>query len=241
MKILAIIPARGGSQGIKNKNIRNFSGQPLISHTIKVAKKSKFINRLVVSTNDLEIAKISKKYGAEIPVLRPLEISGSTSKVADAIVHMLDFLKNKENYIPDYLVLLQTTSPLRETVDVDGAISLLLSNKKNANATVSVCVTEPLLYIVGEKGHLKLVSSEDFLKTTNRQELPKTYKLDGSMVYVVKTPVFLKLRTFLPPRTLGYVVPRWRAIDLDEPEDFVTGEIICKNKTKIKNKINKFP
>ncbi len=240
MKILAIIPARGGSQGIKKKNIRNFAGMPLIAHTIKVAKKSKFINKLVVSTNDLEIAKISKKYGAEIPALRPLEISGSTSKVTDAIFHMLDFLKNNENYIPDYLVLLQTTSPLRETADVDGAISLLLSNKKDAYAVVSVCATEPLLYIVGENKVLKLVSSEDFLKTTNRQELPKTYKLDGSMVYVIKTEVFLDQKSFLPLRTFGYVVPRWRAIDLDEPQDFVVGEIIYKNKTKIKNKINKF-
>ncbi len=240
MKILAIIPARGGSKGIKNKNIKKFAGKPLLSYAIKVAQSSKFINRIMVSTESEEIARVAKKYGAEVPFLRPMELAQDNSKVSDAIVHLLDNLRSNEGYEPDYIVLLQTTSPMREVNDVDGAIATLLEKQDNADAILSICRTEQLLFTLNETGCLQLVSSEEFLKTSNRQELPKTYKCDGSMVYVIKTKTFLEKKTFLPPRTLGYAIPRWRAVDLDDPEDFVVGELIYKNRNKIKTKLKKF-
>ncbi len=240
MKILAIIPARGGSKGIKKKNIKKFAGKPLLAHAIKTAFCSKFINRVIVSTESEEIAKVARKYKAEVPFLRPMELAQDSSKVSDAIVHLLNNLKLSENYEPDYIVLLQTTSPMREVSDVDGAIEKLLDNKENADAILSVCRTEVLLFTLSDVGSLQLVSSEEFLKSSNRQELPKTYKCDGSMVYVIKTSIFLEKKTFLPPRTLGYVIPRWRAVDLDEPEDFIVGELIYKNRNKIKLKLKKF-
>lgn len=238
MKILAIIPARGGSKGITNKNIRKFANKPLIAHTIDCAKKSKTINRIVVSTDSLEIAAVAKKYGAEVPWLRPAKLAKSTSAVTDAIVHVLERLKKEEAYIPDYIVLLQATSPLRLPSDIDNAFALSLRRK--ADAVVSVCATEQLLYTKSKSDELTLVSSKEFLKSTNRQQLEPTFKLDGSMVYLIKTKVFLQKKSFLPPKTLGYVIPRWRAVDLDEPEDFVVGELIKKNFKRLANTIKNF-
>lgn len=238
MKILAIIPARGGSKGIPDKNIRNFCGKPLIAHAIACGKQSRHVNRLVVSTDSEKIAKISKEYGAEVPFLRPEELAQDTSRVVDAIVYTLERLKSDEDYEPDFIVLLQTTSPLRLAADIDGALELCF--KRNADAVVSLCATEQLLYTKDENDRLALVSSEEFLKSTNRQQLPPTYKLDGSMVYAIRTEVFLAQKTFLPKNLVGYIVPRWRAIDLDEPEDFIIGEIIKDNFEKISESLTNF-
>jgi N-acylneuraminate cytidylyltransferase/CMP-N,N'-diacetyllegionaminic acid synthase len=238
MKILAIIPARGGSKGIPDKNIRDFCGKPLIAHTIECAKKSQYVNRVIVSTDSEKIAEISKKYGAEVPFLRPEDLSQDKSKVVDAIAHLVDKLKTDEGYVPDYVVLLQTTSPLRFSSDIDAA--LLLCFKRNADAVVSLCSTEQLLYTKDENDRLVLVSSEEFLKSTNRQQLPPTYKLDGSMVYAIKTEVFMNKRTFLPENLVGYVIPRWRAVDLDEPQDFIIGEILKNNLENISSALINF-
>ncbi|MDD4271852.1 MAG: acylneuraminate cytidylyltransferase family protein [Patescibacteria group bacterium] len=238
MEFLAIIPARGGSKGIPHKNIRKFNGRPLISYTIAQAKKSKFITRVAVSTEAENIAAISKKYGAEVPCLRPKSLAKDNSKAVDAVLHLLDYLKTKENYVPDYIVALQVTSPMRLVEDIDGAISLLL--KRKADAVVSLCATEQLLYIKDKKDLLKMVSDEKFLKSTNRQELLQTYKLDGSMVYAIKTKVFLKEKSFLAGKLIGYVIPRWRALDLDEPQDFVVSELIFRHRNKLARKIKNF-
>lgn len=235
--ILAIIPARSGSKGILNKNIRRFAGKPLIGHTISEAKQSRFLNRIVVSTDSEEIAAVAKRYGAEIPCLRPKSLARDKSKVVDAILHILSCLKDREQYLPDYLVLLQVTSPLREAHDIDGALKLLFSKGAAADAVVSVCGTEQLLFTKDQNDQLYLANSKDFLKSTNRKDLPPTYKLDGSMVYAIKTKTFLKEKTFLPKKLVAYVIPRWKAVDLDEPQDFVVGELIYKNKEAIKSRI----
>ncbi|MDO8619769.1 MAG: acylneuraminate cytidylyltransferase family protein [bacterium] len=238
MHILAIIPARGGSKGIVNKNIRAFAGKPLLAHTIDTAQGSRKINRIVVSTDSKKIADVAKKYGAEVPFLRPPEFSGDSAKVADAITHLLFKMREDEGYVPDYIVLLQPTSPLRATADIDSAIDLLL--KRKAPAVVSVCRTEQLLFAKDKEDTLVLMSDETFLASSNRQELKDTYKLDGSMVYALRTDVFLKEKSFLPTGVIGYEIPRWRAIDIDEPQDFLVGELIFKNRKKIEQALKKF-
>lgn len=238
MEILAIIPARSGSQGIKNKNIRLFAGKPLITHTIVAAKKSKLINRVIVSTDSTKIAKVAKQYKVEVPFLRPSKLAQTKSLIVDAVIHLLSKLDQDENYRPDYILLLQPTSPLRTTQDIDGALKLMFAAK--ADGVVSVEQTEQLLYTRGGNGFLKLVSNKIFLSSSNRQELPKTYRLDGSMIYAVKTSAFKRQKTFLPNKLVGYVVPRWRAVDLDEAEDFVVGEFVFNNASKLKNNIKEF-
>lgn len=238
MEILAIIPARGGSKGIKNKNIRLFGGKPLIAHTIDCAKKSKLINRLIVSTDSAEIANISKKYGAEVPFLRPAELAQDKSKVVDAIIHLLNKLKKDEHYQPDYIVLLQPTSPLRTVTDMDNALKLCF--KRRADAVVSLCSTEQLLFTKDKNDLLQMVVDKKFLNSTNRQELSSTYKLDGSMVYAIKTKVFLARKFFLTGKLVGYIIPRWRAVDLDETQDFVVGELIFRQRRQLEWRIKHF-
>lgn len=236
--ILAIIPARGGSRGISNKNIRVFAGKPLLAHTIVAAKQSRYITRIVVSTESEKIADVAKTYGAEVPFLRPMEFAGDRAKATDAVHHLLVTIEKESGYRPDYIVLLQPTSPLRTGKDIDGALDLLF--KQKALAVVSVCRTEQLLFVKDKKGALKLVSDKSFLKSGNRQELPETFKLDGSMVYAIKTSVFLKKRTFIPNGVLAYEIPRWRAVDLDEPQDFLVGELVYRNRGNIERALKTF-
>ena len=237
-KILAIIPARGGSKGIKNKNIKPFNGKPLIAYAIAAAKKSRLINRIMVSTESQAVARIAKKLGAEVPVLRPKELAEDNSLVRDAVAHLLINLQEKYHYRPDYIVLLEPTSPLRLAQDIDQALELLFSRK--ASALVSIYATEQLLFIKNKFDKLQIVSSEKFLKSTNRQQQPPAYKLDG-FVYAIKTEVFLAEKTFLPKGVIGYVnEARWRTTDLNEPQDFVLGELICKNFDNIKKRIIHF-
>ena len=238
MEILAIIPARGSSKGIPNKNTRLFGGQPLIAHTIIQARQSKMISRVVVSTDSKTIAAVAKRFKAQVPFLRPAKLATDKSRVVDAVVHLLNKLKKDENYQPDYVILLQPTSPLRTVQDIDQAIKMLLVKK--ADGLVSVRETEQLLYTRDRRGFLHLVSSKKFLKSPNRQQLPPTYKLDGSMIYIMKTSSFLKQKTFLPKKVLGYMIPRWRAVDLDEAQDFVVGEMIYKNFFTLNKKIKDF-
>lgn len=238
MEILAIIPARGGSKGISGKNIRLFAGKPLLAHTIGHAKKSKYISRIIVSTESGKIADVARKYKAEVPFLRPKKLASDRSLVVDVIIHLLKRLEVDEGYKPDMLVLLQPTSPLRNPTDIDASIDLLL--KRKSDAVLSICRTEPLVFTKDKGDRLHLESNSVFLKSTNRQSLDSTYKFDGCAVYVIKPEILVKERTFCPKFTCAHVIPRWRAVDLDEPEDFVTGELIYKNRLAIEDDIKKF-
>ena len=135
MNVLAIIPARGGSKGIPRENLRLLAGKPLIAHTIERARQTKSISRIVVSTDDPEIAAVSRQYGAE-PVLRPAEISGDTATSESALLHAMDYLQQTEGYKPDLLVFLQCTSPLTLPEDIDGAVQALLD--ENADSALAV-------------------------------------------------------------------------------------------------------
>ena len=126
--ICAVILARAGSKGIKNKNIRDLAGKPLIVYTIAAARESKYIDRIIVSTDSKEIAEIATKYGAETPFLRPKELSGDLATSEKALMHTLDFLNNKENYFPDIIVYLQVTEPFRPKGIIDDCIEVMLDD-----------------------------------------------------------------------------------------------------------------
>lgn len=235
---LAIIPARGGSKGIPKKNLRLFCGKPLITYTIAEAKKSRHLSRIIVSTESDDIARVANEYGAEVPFLRPTELAKDTSKVLDAIVHLLKELKANEGYTPDYVVLLQPTSPLRTAEDIDATIDLLL--RENADSAITVSVVEPRVFIKAADGTLTLASDERFLRSTNRQALEHTVSENGSMVYVNRVSTLLSTGNFLNGKLVGIETPKWRSVDLDAPEDFVLGELICKHKEVIRQDINAF-
>ena len=136
LKILAIIPGRGGSKGISSKNIRNIGNIPLIAHTILSAKNSKNVNRIIVSTDSKKIATVSKKFGAEIPFLRPKKFALDRSSTLDVVQHTLGFLQKEENYTPDIITIMLPTSPFRPFNLIDKSIELL--KKSNATSVVSV-------------------------------------------------------------------------------------------------------
>lgn len=235
-KILAVIPARGGSTGVPKKNIRMFAGKPLIAHTIETAKAASSIDRIIVSTDSDEIAAVARDFGAEVPFLRPSELATNESSVIDAVVHLLGELR-KEEYEPTHILLLQSTSPMREAQDIEKAIMLFESS--GADSLVSVCRTENLLLLKDENNVLTIQNPE-MLVSGNRQQLPACYKLDGSMLYLVDAKKFLIERSFFFGKLVGYEIERWRAVDLDVPQDFVVGERIYSARKDIERDIRDF-
>jgi len=237
MKILALIPARGGSKGVLKKNIRPFNGRPLIAYTIEAAKASKYVDRIVVSTEDEEIAAIAIERGADVPFIRPIEMASDTSKVMDAVVYTLEKLKEIEGYEPTHVLLLQTTSPMRTSEDIDHAVELF--EARSAESLVSVCQTESWLLMKDAEDRLTILPNGIPL-TSNRQQNPKFYKLDGCMIYLIKTDVLLHERSFVAGKLIGYEIPRWRAIDIDDPQDFVVGELIHRERGAIEQALKDF-
>jgi len=237
MRILAVIPARRKSKGVIRKNTRSFNGKPLLAHTIESALRSEYVDRVIVSTDDKKTALIAKKYGAEVPFLRPSHLAKDSSEVADAMIHLLDVLKKKETYIPDLLLLLQPTSPLRKSTHIDEAVRLYMKTK--ADSLVSVCRTENLLFTKNST-HTLSVTNPKLSYSSNRQNFPTYYKLDGSMIYLTKVALLIKNKSFISGKLVGYEIDRWCAVDIDEPQDFVVGEILHKHYDVITKKLKKF-
>ena len=234
-KILAIIPARGGSKRIPNKNIRKFLGKPLIAYAIKQGLSCKLIDRLIVDTESDKIAKVAKKYGAEVPFLRPKELAQDGSNVIDAIFYTLERLKKEENYIPTHIMILQTTSPLRESEDIEACWEMM--KKTDATTVLTVCPTHPKLYHLSSKNDTILVNGLE-THSNNTQTWEPAYLLNG-LVYIVSVDALYKEKLIITRKTKAVICPKWRSVDLDTPEEWVMAEVFYKNKRIIKSKINK--
>ena len=179
-KILAIIPARGGSKAIRRKNLQKLSGKPLIVHTIIAAKKTKSINKIIVSTDDKEIEKISKNNGAEVPFLRPKQISKDTSSTIEVIKHALKFLQENQSYVPDIIILLQPTSPLRTSQLITKTINTLKKSKATSVITVSKITKHPYASYWLKNDFLKPFE-KNFTKYSRRQEFPDLFFPTGAV------------------------------------------------------------
>jgi CMP-N-acetylneuraminic acid synthetase len=217
VKIVAIIPARAGSKRLPKKNILNLAGKPMIAWTIEAALGSKYIDSVIVSTDDLNIAKISKKYGASVPFIRPEKISSDFSSSADVIKHTVNFLNEQGEYY-DYVILLQPTSPLRDETHIDEAIKLL--KEKRCNAIVSVCKTpHPIEWTY--KINSNLLMNNPTANTFKRsQDCQESYILNGA-IYIVNTDKFLKEQTLLLPNSCyAYIMNKKSSIDIDDLLDY---------------------
>lgn len=221
MNILAIIPARGGSKEVPKKNIRLLAGKPLVVYSIEQAKKSKYIYRIVVSTEDEEIAKIARKWNVEV-IKRPQELARDDTPMVDVVIHTLEVLK-EEKYIPDIIVLLQPTSPLRTHEDIDNAIQRFLETK-DCSALVSITEFDhpPLWALKIDDNVLKPVFGKKYLKM-RRQELSKLYRPNGA-IFIIYPQVLYSERTFYPEKTTYYIMPPERSIDIDTEFDFIIAE-----------------
>lgn len=213
--VLGIIPARGGSKGVPRKNLRLVQGKPLVARTIEAALNSRYIDRLILSSEDNEIIETAREYGCEIPFVRPLELAKDESVTRDVILHAMEEIDEKF----DIVVCLQVTSPLLISEDIDGAIRSCV--EKNAGSCVTVCEVDKSpywMFTMPEKGILSPLMGGSYL-TKRRQELPKAYIPNGA-VFVVMWDFFLEHKTFYGSDTAGYEMPRSRSIDIDTEYDF---------------------
>ena len=226
MKILGLIPARSGSKGLRQKNVKNLLGKPLIKYSIDAAKKSKKINRIIVSTDDHSISQISKKYGAESPFLRPISISKDTTPIGNVISHSLAFLNN-QNYIPDVIVLLQPTSPLRTSILIDQGINKLLNSKADSVISVSKIKQHPFGSFSIHNKYLKFFKSNSKI-FFQRQKYPPLYFPTGAL-YVFWNKTFNTYKSIYGKKILPIITPEEESIDIDTNFDFFTCEMIMKN------------
>lgn len=229
-KIICIIPAREGSVGLKNKNIKKINGKPLIYWPINAAKKSKFIDKIVVTTDSKKIKKLAKNYKVDCPFLRPKKISGNNSRISEAIIHTLKFYEEKKFQSFDYIILLEPTSPLTNEIDIDKSLNIIIKNNK-INSLVSI--TENLTshpQFNFKLGRGKILKKFLKLKSDiNRQELSELFYLSGNL-YISKISSFLKTKSFIQKKTFGYVVDKWKASEIDDLVDFIKTESIMKYK-----------
>jgi len=220
--IIAIIPARGGSKGIPRKNIKNLGGKPLIAYTIDEALRSKYLEHVFVSTEDPEIAKISKEYGAQV-IDRPASLAEDTSKTVDAVLHAIEYLE-KEGTHPHVVVLLQPTSPLRAADDIDVAVKLFLDNE--CDSVISVCEPDhsPFWCFTISGKYLQPLIDNKF-DNTRRQDLPRVVTPNGA-IYISTPETIRKYEGFYGDRIIPYCMPPERSIDIDGPIDFTIAEVL---------------
>ena len=226
-KLLGFITARGGSKRLPNKNILELAGKPLIAWTIEAALDSKYIDRVIVSTDDEKIANISQKYGADVPFMRPAELSTDTATSIDVIEHGLNTLaESGDNY--DYITLLQPTSPLRTSRHIDESVNIFL--EKNANSVISVTETShsPLwANEIPESGSMKGFLRDD-VKNKRSQDLPIYYQLNGA-IYISKISSLLNERSFFQKNDVyAYKMERLNSVDIDSKIDFEFASLLIR-------------
>ena len=223
-QVLGIIPARGASKGVPRKNIRIVGGRPLIAWTIDAARQSKYLDRVVVSTDDTEIAEVARGFGADVPFLRSAELAADDTPGIEPVLHAVDLLPDH-----DYIVLLQPTSPLRTAEDIDGCIELCVSSK--APAAASVCRVEKSpywMYTLERDAKMRPLLDKTPLASC-RQDLPPVYVLNGA-VYVAGTRWLKNAREFVTADTAGYVMPCARSLDIDTELDLKIADALLREK-----------
>ena len=221
LKVLAVVPARGGSKGLPRKNILDLAGRPLIAWTLAAAQQSQFIDRCVVSTDDEEIAEVARAYGGDVPFMRPAELAGDTAETFSAIEHALQQLPGY-----DILVILQPTSPLRIAEDIDQA----LREMQRHGAPSCVSVVEPAKspywsYRIDDDGRLEPLMHPKY-STMRRQELPTSYVLNGA-VYATRIDWLLENGNCPSELTVPLVMPAERPIDIDNAFDLEVAALVC--------------
>jgi len=229
-KILSIIPARSGSTRIKNKNIRKLNGLPLLSYTIIASKKSK-ITRTIVSTDDKKIANISKKLGAEVPFLRPKQFATKNAKILPVILHCLNFLESKEQYIPDYVMCLSPTSPFRTHIEINKGISMILHSNQNSLTGITK-VTQHPAWIFKMNSNQKLLSVFAIKKRPERsQDLPEYFYINGS-ISISKISHFKRrdIKYILDfNKIIGLEMNPLKSFDIDTESDFYLADLLMKS------------
>jgi N-acylneuraminate cytidylyltransferase len=232
MKILCVIIARGGSQRVPNKNIRSLAGRPLLAYSIEAAKRSRYVNRVIVSTDSDAIADVAATEGAEVPFRRPTEISQGHSTELQAMEHALGWLRDREAYEPDLVVLLRPTSPLRTTATIDRAIELLMNDREaHCVRTVRLCSEHPHKMWVMERDGRRIRSlipveqKQPEAHTLSYQLLPTVYIQNASMD-VFRPGNISRLRSTTGTEIIPLVMDELESVDINTELDFLLAEAL---------------
>lgn len=230
MEVLAIIPVRGGSKGIPGKNIKLLAGRPLVAYTIDAAKNSKYVTRTVVSTEDSKIKDTAISCGAEV-IDRPSELAKDETKTAPVLLHVLEELE-KQNYIPDVVILLQATCPLRDEKELDEAFELFLNNVENGCdsvfAGIRLGITHSKWRQDPDDGHYECLY--DYRNRPRRQDTDRHYPMlcETGATYIIKTDVMKEVKDFIGKKPLVYF--DGLCVDIDTVEDFEKAGAIIEQK-----------
>ncbi|MFM2056564.1 MAG: CMP-N-acetylneuraminic acid synthetase [Pseudomonadota bacterium] len=223
MKVLALIPARGGSKGIPRKNIKPIAGKPLLVWTIEAALRSPAIDAVVVSTEDVEIAQLARQAGAQVPFMRPIELAQDATPGIDPVIHAISHLPGY-----DSILLLQPTSPLRETSDIDACLGFALA--QSAMSVVSVCeASSHPAWCYHLASDNRLVRMLDGLDAARRQDLPTALTINGAM-YFANVDWLCQRRRFVDTETLAYVMDQDKSVDIDTMLDWRIAEMLLKER-----------
>lgn len=228
--VIGFIFARGGSKGVPRKNIRLLAGKPLITYAIQTAKESRFINRVIVSTDDDEIARIAIQSGAEVPFMRPAELSGDKASEWFAWQHAIAEVQKKINQPVDIFVSIPTTSPLRSASDVDACISKLLHSHADIVITVKKAERSPYFNMVNldDLGYAHIVISTGN-RMTQRQDAPQVYDMT-TVAYAARPEFIMSAHNMFEGKVMVVEVPSERALDIDTELDFKIAECLMKEK-----------
>ena len=228
-KVLCVIPARKGSKGLKNKNIKKLNKIPLIAWSILTAKKCKLITEIVVSTDCLKISKIARKYGANVPFIRPKKLATDKASSFSVLKHAIEFFKRKEVCF-DYVLMLEPTSPLRNSKDIDFCINKVQKNNIETLVSVTRVIDQhpSFLYSISKKNILKPYLKKQQKLYIRRQDVSPLYYLEGSL-YISKITTLLNKRTWYHKKTQAYEVEKWKSLEIDDIDDFKLAEFYIKN------------
>ncbi len=228
MKILAVIPARGGSKSVLRKNIVKVNGKPLISYTINAALMVDCLTDVVVSTDDSEIANISRDLGAQVPFIRPEDLASDEAQSAPVIEHALNFMENEKGIKYDAVLMLQPTSPLRTSIHIKESIDLFLSQEcDSVVSVVSVGGNHPfrMKRLVGNQ--LVNYIDQGFWDMRPRQNLPDVYIRNGA-IYLIDRDVIINQHQLIGSKCLGYVMSDTESANIDTPIDLMLAELLIK-------------
>jgi N-acylneuraminate cytidylyltransferase/CMP-N,N'-diacetyllegionaminic acid synthase len=225
--ILAIIPARGDSKDLPRKNIRLLCGKPLVAYSIEAALSSEYIDRVVISTEDREIAHIAEQYGGEV-IERPTELARDDTPSLLVYQHVIEYLEEKEKFATDLIIALQPTSPLRIVADIDGAIQKFL--EAGCDSVLSVCQAEhPPYWMYTLDGDRMKVLIQGGEKISHRQDAPSVYRINGA-VYVTRKQVIMIENRVWGDDTRAYIMPWERSVDIDTEIDLKLAELLMQER-----------
>ena len=224
--VLAIVVARGGSKGLPRKNVLDLGGKPLVAWSVAAGREARLVDRLILSSDDAEIIDAARRYGCDIPFVRPAALAGDASPVEDALIHALDNVGRSY----DYLVLLQATSPLRSAADIDGAVTAC--HEAGANSCISVVEAEKSPHMALRQtadGRLVPLFDEFYRRGHGRRRQDmETFYMPNGAVYVARASWFRESLDFYSAGSIGYVMPKERSIDIDTRRDLTIAEIMLK-------------